>query len=140
MHHEFPLEKLGRITHGSFVMPIQTEDIRQKAHAQFCLGDSQPQIVVLPPEPAKSEQFSIVTADFDELPSIKQRHRIDVRILDQHFWVPIEIGTQSFWIVVSAFKTAKYRVNNRGIVFNYSLVQLLERTRKYHIIRIQNKD
>src|SRR5437764_14856742 len=102
-------------------MPIQTENVRQKAHAQFCLRNSQPYVVVFPPKPAKSKQFSIVTADFDELPSIKQRHRIDVRILDQHFRVPIEIGTQSFGIVVSAFKTAKHRVNSRGIVFNYSL-------------------
>jgi len=92
MRDEFALEKIGRIAHRSIMMAIETKDVRQKTHTESCPRNSQPQVVVLPPKPTEFVQFIIITADFDELLSIEHSHRIDIGKLDQHLWVPIEIG------------------------------------------------
>jgi hypothetical protein len=108
MRDEFAFEKIRRIAHRSIMMAIETKDVRQKTHRESCPRNSQPQVVVFPPKPAEFVQFIIITADPDELLSIEHCHRINVGKLGQHLWVPIEIGKQSFPIVVSTSKTAKH--------------------------------
>jgi len=139
MRDEFALEKIGRIAHRSIMMAIETKDVRQKTHTESCRRNSQPQVVVLPPKPTEFVQIIIITADFDELLSIEHCHRIDIGKLDQHLWVPIEIGKQSFPITLAALKTAEHRVSGCGVVSHNRRVQLLECARKHHVIRVQDK-
>ena len=39
---QLPIEKIRRIAHRCLVMAIETKNVRQKAHAEFCLRNSQP--------------------------------------------------------------------------------------------------
>jgi len=139
MRDEFALEKIGRIAHRSIMMAIETKDVRQKTHTESCRRNSQPQVVVLPPKPTEFVQIIIITADFDELLSIEHCHRIDIGKLDQHLWVPIEIGKQSFPITLAALKTAEHRINSRGAIFDDPPVQLFERAWKHEVVRVHDK-
>ena len=42
MRDEFALEKVGRIAHCLLMMPIKAKNVREKAHLEFCLRNSQP--------------------------------------------------------------------------------------------------
>src|SRR5215467_4613094 len=108
MRHEFALEKIGCIAHRAIMMTIETKDVWQKAHRKSCSGNSQPQVVILPSKPTEFVQFIVITADFDQLLSIEQCHGVDVGILDQHLWIPIEIGKQSFRITLATIKTTEH--------------------------------
>src|SRR5947207_6444355 len=85
MRDELALEKIGRFAHRALMMAIETKNVWQKTHTQLCFGNSQPQVVVLPPKPTEFVQFVIITADFDELLSIEHCHCIDIGKLDR-FW------------------------------------------------------
>src|SRR5436190_2933800 len=139
MRDELALEKIGRFAHRALMMAIETKNVWQKTHTQLCFGNSQPQVVVLPPKPTEFVQFVIITADFDELHSIEHCHCIDIGKLDQHLWIPIKVGKQSFPITLAALKTAEHRVNSGGTVCNHPRVQLFKRTRKHEVVRVHDE-
>src|SRR4030095_8411019 len=114
MPNEINFKQIRRSAHSRFVMPVEAKNVRNQHCPQVRRRHPQPEFIIFPTKPADLEELVVVAAEGDELWPVKQGHRVDVRMFDQHPRIPVEVGEKTTAIARLAAKAAKNGVGGGG--------------------------